>query len=66
MRTYLNNGHLLRPTRVGEFLRSFRLHSPRYARETIAEIRSTGVALATMPIIEIGSKISSGQQSPAT
>ena len=28
---------LLRPTRIGHFWRSFRLHSPRYARETIAK-----------------------------
>ena len=54
-RAYLGDGHLLRPTRIGSFLRSFRLHSPRYARETIAEICSMGVALATMPITEIGS-----------
>jgi hypothetical protein len=53
--TYLSNVHLLRPTRIGSFLRSFRLHSPRYARETIAEICSMGVALATTPIAEIGS-----------
>jgi hypothetical protein len=39
LRAYFNNGHLLRPTRIGGFLRSFRLHSPRYARETIVEIR---------------------------
>jgi hypothetical protein len=38
---------LLRPPRSGIFLRSFRLHSPRYARETIAEICSLGVALVT-------------------
>jgi hypothetical protein len=37
-RAYLIDGHLLRPTRIGIFLRSFRLHSPRYARETIVEI----------------------------
>ena len=55
LRTYLTDAHLLRPTRIGIFLRSFRLHSPRYARETIAEICSMGVALATMPIYEIGS-----------
>jgi hypothetical protein len=58
LRAYLNNGRLLRPTRIGSFLRSFRLHSPRYARETIAEICSMGVALATMPIDEIGSAFS--------
>jgi cholesterol transport system auxiliary component len=54
-RAYLVNGHLLRPTRIGGFLRSFRLHSPHYARETIAEIHSMGVALATMPINKIRS-----------
>jgi hypothetical protein len=54
-RAYLIDGHLLRPTRIGSFLRSFRLHSPCYARETIAEICSMGVGLATMPIDEIGS-----------
>jgi len=52
------NGHLLRPTRIGRFPRSFHLHSPRYARETIVESGSMGVALATMPIHEIGSKLS--------
>ena len=54
-RTYLTNGHLLRPTRIGRFSRSFHLHSTRYARETIAKNGSMGVALATMPIYEIGS-----------
>jgi len=38
---------LLRPPPSGIFRRSFPLHSPRYARETIAEICSLGVALAT-------------------
>ena len=37
---------LLRPPPSGIFRRSFPLHSPRYARETIAEICSLGVALA--------------------
>jgi hypothetical protein len=41
---------LLRPPPVGILLRSFRLHSPRYARETIAAICSTWVALVTAPI----------------
>jgi hypothetical protein len=43
----LTHDRLLRPTRSGGFLRSFPLHSTRYARETIAETRSLGVALAT-------------------
>ena len=46
---------LLRPTRSGIFRRSFPLQSPRYARETIAEIRSLGVALATAIINQTGS-----------
>jgi len=46
---------LLRPTRIGHFLRSFRLHSPRYARETIAKNGSMGVALATAPLSPTGS-----------
>jgi hypothetical protein len=54
-RAYLNNGRLLRPPLIGSFRRSFRLHSPRYARETIAETCSMRVALVTTPIIEIGS-----------
>jgi len=54
-RAYLIDGHLLRPTRIGWLVRSFRLHSPRYARETIAPTSSMGVGLATMPINEIGS-----------
>ena len=52
--TYLSNVHLLRPTRIGSFLRSFRLHSPRYARETIAESCSIWVALATAIISQAG------------
>ena len=51
----LINGHLLRATRIGRLSRSFRLHSPCYARETIAPSSSMGVALATMPIDETGS-----------
>ena len=49
---------LLRTTRSGIFRRSFPLHSPRYARETIAEICSLGVALATAIISQTGSWIS--------
>jgi hypothetical protein len=55
MRAYVSNEHLLRPIRIGRFPRSFRLHSPRYARETIAEIGSMGIALATMLIADLGS-----------
>jgi hypothetical protein len=39
----------------GIFLRSFPLHSAHYARETIAEICSMGVALATAPLSPTGS-----------
>jgi hypothetical protein len=46
---------LLRPTRSGIFLRSFRLHSAHYARERIAKICSLGVALATAIISQTGS-----------
>jgi hypothetical protein len=46
---------LLRPTRDGIFPRSFPLHSPRYAREMIAETCSPGVALATAPPSPTGS-----------
>src|SRR6185312_16653132 len=38
---------LLRPPLSGIFRRSFHLHGPRYARETIVEICSLRVALAT-------------------
>jgi hypothetical protein len=48
-------GRLLRPTRSGIFLRSFPLHSVDYARKTIAEICSLGVALATAPLSPTGS-----------
>jgi hypothetical protein len=51
----LPNDHLLRPPVSGIFLRSFPLHSPRYARETIAEICSLPVALATAIIGQTGS-----------
>jgi hypothetical protein len=47
---------LLRPPPSGVFLRSFPLHSPRYARETIAESRSLGVALATAIMGQPGSR----------
>jgi len=45
---------LLRPPLIGIFRRSFRLHSPRYARETIAEICSMADALATVHIDQLG------------
>jgi hypothetical protein len=47
--------HLLRPSPSGIFLRSFPLRSPRYARETFAEICSPGDALATAIISQTGS-----------
>ena len=50
------NDRLLRPTRSGIFLRSFRLHGLNHARETIAKICSLGVALATAIIGQTGSK----------
>jgi hypothetical protein len=46
---------LLRPPPSGIFQRSFPLHSPRYARETIAEICSLRAALATAIISQTGS-----------
>jgi hypothetical protein len=46
---------LLRPPHSGIFLRSFRLHSAHYARETIAKICSLWVALATAIISQTGS-----------
>ena len=46
---------LLRPPHSGIFLRSFRLHKPHYARETIAEICSLWDALATAVISQTGS-----------
>jgi hypothetical protein len=46
---------LLRPPHTGIFLRSFPLHSPCYARETIAETCSMRVALATAIIAQPGS-----------
>ena len=48
---------LLRPARSGIFLRSFRLHSGDYARETIAKICSLGAALATAPMSQTGSSL---------
>jgi AcrR family transcriptional regulator len=44
-----------RPTHIGSLPRSFRLHSPRYARGTISAICSMGVALATAPLSPTGS-----------
>jgi hypothetical protein len=46
---------LLRPPHSGTFGRSFRLHSTHYARETIAQICSLWVALATAIISQTGS-----------
>jgi hypothetical protein len=46
---------LLRPARSGIFLRSFRLHSAHYARETIAKICSLGAVLATAIISQTSS-----------
>jgi len=46
---------LLRSPHSGIFLRSFRLHSAHYARETIAKICSLWVALATAIISQTGS-----------
>ncbi len=50
---------LLRTPHSGIFLRSFRLHSTHYARETIAKICSLWGALATAIISQTGSKIGS-------
>src|SRR5882724_9618526 len=55
---------LLRPPRSGIFLRSFRLHSIDYARETIAKICSLWVALATAIISQTGSWQKRGRLSP--
>ena len=52
----LTHVRLLRPPRSGIFLRSFRLHSVDYARETIAKICSLGAALATAPMSQTGSE----------
>src|SRR5580698_4388973 len=51
----LSDARLLRPPQLGIFLRSSRLHSPRYARETIAESCSIWVALATAIMTQAGS-----------
>ena len=48
---------LLRPPHSGIFLRSFRLHSVDYARETIAKICSLWVALVTAIIGQPGSNV---------
>jgi hypothetical protein len=48
---------LLPPPRSGSFRRSFPLHSLNYARETIAEICSLRVALATAIISHTGSSV---------
>jgi hypothetical protein len=47
---------LLRPARSGIFLRSFRLHSVDYVRETIAKICSLGAVLATAIMSQTGSR----------
>jgi hypothetical protein len=57
LRACLTNARLLRPTLIGIFLRSFPLHSLRYAPETIAESCSIRVALATAIISQTGSKL---------
>jgi hypothetical protein len=46
---------LLRPPLAASFLRSFRLHSTRYARETIAKNMLARVALATASMAQTGS-----------
>jgi hypothetical protein len=46
---------LLRPPLAASFVRSFRLHSPRYARETIAQNMLARVALVTASISQTGS-----------
>jgi hypothetical protein len=46
---------LLRPPLAASFLRSFRLHSPRYARETIAKNLLARVALVTASMTQTGS-----------
>jgi hypothetical protein len=56
----MTNNHLLRPPLAGIFLRSFPLHSPRYARETIAERCSTRVDLATAIVGHPGSQFKGG------
>jgi hypothetical protein len=51
----LNHARLLRPPLAAAFRRSFRLHSPRYARETIAENLLARVALVTATMTQTGS-----------
>ena len=46
---------LLRPPRIGNLPRSFRLHGVRHAREMIVEICSMWEALATAIITRTGS-----------
>ena len=46
---------LLRPPLAASFLRSFRLHSSRYARETIAKNPLARAALVTASITQTGS-----------
>jgi hypothetical protein len=46
---------LLRPPPAASFLRSFRLHSPRYARETTAKNMLARGALVTASITQTGS-----------
>ena len=46
---------LLRPPLAAAFLRSFRLHSPRYARETITKKLLARVTLVTASITQTGS-----------
>jgi hypothetical protein len=47
---------LLRPILSGIFRRSFPLHSPRYARETIGGICSLRIALVTAIMGQPGSR----------
>jgi len=51
----LTDVRLLRPSLIGRLLRSITLHSPRYARETIAASDSMRAALATATISQTGS-----------
>src|SRR5580692_10591215 len=59
----LSHARLLRPPQLGIFLRSSRLHSPRYARETIAESCSIRVALATAIMTQTGSYVCAARSS---
>ena len=47
---------LLRPPLAASFWRSFRLHSPRYARETIAKNLLARDALVTASMTQTGSR----------